>query len=339
MRKICLVFFVNEKFNCLPIFEQAFQEMGFEVETISLPNIWISELDRKRVNKLKMLLKEKSKTHYVIFSPQSTELFLEDADFMLIFSAYQSWFNSEKMRVIPHLWTPVRLPQPSNHLLWTSKPPLRIGFMGRSYATSRLANIVLKSPMSVKRWLLRGRFLRHPTAIAAMNEFGFSITGTNTFARIETMMALKDNKDKYKDIEFDIAEKQGFSGLENELNEYIHHLEKNTYIVCPRGTENYSFRIYEALSRGRIPVIIDTDVVLPKEINWDELAIKVPYESLDKIFDLVLRDYRSRSESEFLARQKRAITTMAELGTMRWVRELTKELGSKIRSREPRTIA
>jgi hypothetical protein len=53
-----------------------------------------------------------------------------------------------------------------------------------------------------------------------------------------------------------------------------------TYVVCPRGTENYSFRIYEALGRGKIPVIIDTDMVLPKEIDWDHLSIRIPYESL-----------------------------------------------------------
>ena len=139
------------------------------------------------------------------------------------------------------------------------------------------------------------------------------------------MQVLKENRQTCKSIEFDIVEKKGFSGSEKELNEYKDHIERSTYVVCPRGTENYSFRIYEALNRGRIPIIIDTDVVLPKEINWDRVSIKIPYQSLDKICDIVGRDYEARSAQDFFVRQQEALSAMAELRNMHWVRNLANE--------------
>ena len=208
------------------------------------------------------------------------------------------------------------------------QPSLRSvsGFMGRFYTSSRLANMVLKSPKQVKQWVLRGYYLRYPEVIALMNELGVSPTALGAFARIETMEALFASKLKGKQIDYDIIEKKEFSGSEQELNEYRTHLERCTYILCPRGTENYSFRIYEALSAGRIPIIIDTDVVLPKEINWDRVSLKVPYDSLDQLREIVLRDYETRSESDFVKRQNEAFLSIAELRTMRWVRDLAVEL-------------
>ena len=84
--------------------------------------------------------------------------------------------------------------------------------------------------------------------------------------------------------------KESIQGSGVLFDEYSRHLERNTYVVCPRGTENYSFRIYEALNFGRIPVIIDTDIVLPQQIDWQQSAIVVPYGSLERIYDIILND-------------------------------------------------
>ena len=308
MRKVCLVFLINESFDCLTSFEQAYREIGCEVESIGLPNVWISDLNRKYVRDLKALIeKKKSQRNFLVFSPQSTELFLKDADLTLVYSAYRSWFNPKKMRVIPHLWTPVRSPKSNEHLRWTTKPPLRIGFMGRFHTSSRLARIVSKLPKQVKQCILQGRYLRYPKAIGLLNELGVSPTAAGAFARIEAINSLLSSRLNCKQGDFDIIEKKDFAGAEQELSEYRNHLERCTYILCPRRIENYSFRIYEALSSGRIPIIVDTDIVLPKEINWDRVSLKVPYESLDKLADMVFHDYEARSGVEFMARQTEAL--------------------------------
>lgn len=325
MEKICLAFLASESFECLSTFESAFREVGFDVEAITIPNFWLSELGRKKLRRLKSLLRQRSNNRRLIFSPQSTEIFLKEPDFSLLYSGYRSWFDDRKMRVIPHLWTPIRGPEFDSDLSWGAKPPLRVGFMGRLHSTSRLATAALKFPFEIKKRLLEGRYLKRLEAIALMNDFGFSIAAINAFARIETIRVLQEGVGKHPLMHLDCIEKSGFYGSESELNEYTNHLERNTYIVCPRGTENYSFRLYEALSRGRIPVIIDTDVVLPKEINWNRLSVRVPYGSLDSISEIILHDYESHSEAEFVGRQKEALSTMAELRTMRWVTDLANE--------------
>ena len=42
---------------------------------------------------------------------------------------------------------------------------------------------------------------------------------------------------------------------------YIKNMQNSDYIVCTRGSGNFSYRLYETLSMGRIPLFIDTDCV------------------------------------------------------------------------------
>ena len=55
------------------------------------------------------------------------------------------------------------------------------------------------------------------------------------------------------------------------------NLRSATYALCVRGTGNFSARFFEALSFGRIPLLVDTDNVLPfeDEIDWSAHVVKV----------------------------------------------------------------
>ena len=48
--------------------------------------------------------------------------------------------------------------------------------------------------------------------------------------------------------------------------EYKHNLERNLYQLCCRGAGNFSHRFYEVLASGRVPVLPDTDFVIPPHI-------------------------------------------------------------------------
>ncbi len=323
---LCLVFLTREDDDIplVPELDRGLREAGYEVEVVRFPYFWI--VTTERLNSLKALLKSKLPGHFLVFCPDSTELFLNEPDLTLAYSAYRGWYNSEKMRIIPHLWGPIKAPENKNHLQWNNKPPLRIGFMGTSHETSRLARIVRTSPKWIRKWFLNGTYLRFPRLQALVNDCGISTQHINTFPRIEALNILKRKRPTYPDVELDIVERQSFTGSQQEKNEYVDHLCRNTYILCPRGTENYSYRIYETLCFGRIPVVIDTNVVLPPEINWDHLVIRVPYKSIDDIPELIRQDYNRHSDAAFLARQQEAFSTMANLQTMRWVRGLANEL-------------
>ncbi|MGJ8684506.1 MAG: exostosin domain-containing protein [Nonlabens sp.] len=76
-----------------------------------------------------------------------------------------------------------------------------------------------------------------------------------------------------------------FEQREQTTAEFFKNLNDSPYTFCLRGAGNFSVRFYESLALGRIPVLIDTDVVLPLEdlIDWDQHICRVlPHENLEE---------------------------------------------------------
>lgn len=61
--------------------------------------------------------------------------------------------------------------------------------------------------------------------------------------------------------------------------EYRENMAASTLALCIRGDANASQRFYEALSSGRVPLLLDTDLVLPLEglAPYEKCVIRVPY--------------------------------------------------------------
>ncbi len=55
-------------------------------------------------------------------------------------------------------------------------------------------------------------------------------------------------------------------------SEYVAELDHSVHAVCPRGHGLTSFRLYEAMARGCLPVIIADSWVPPKGIAWDKFC-------------------------------------------------------------------
>lgn len=79
------------------------------------------------------------------------------------------------------------------------------------------------------------------------------------------------------------------------------------YTVCCRGAGNFSYRLYETLSAGRIPIIINTDIVLPHDeiIDWKKFSVWVEVSDIDKIDDIVRDFHNNITKEEFLKIQKK----------------------------------
>jgi hypothetical protein len=76
------------------------------------------------------------------------------------------------------------------------------------------------------------------------------------------------------------------TGTKKDMREeYIRNLNESDFALVVRWFGNYSFRQYEALSLGKIPIYIDTWAKLPfqNKINYNELFIIVPIEKIKKI--------------------------------------------------------
>jgi len=56
-----------------------------------------------------------------------------------------------------------------------------------------------------------------------------------------------------------------FEKLSSDLyNSYVESITNSRYVLCPRGDANQSQRFFEVLSAGRIPVLINSNIVFPK---------------------------------------------------------------------------
>jgi hypothetical protein len=87
--------------------------------------------------------------------------------------------------------------------------------------------------------------------------------------------------------------------------EFLDNLLGNDYALCARGNGNYSFRLYEALSAGRIPVFIDTDCVLPcEDVDWREVFPHVDGSELRHLPDRILEFHEGMTSAEFEERQR-----------------------------------
>ncbi len=59
------------------------------------------------------------------------------------------------------------------------------------------------------------------------------------------------------------------------INEFLKNINESYFTLCTRGAGNWSSRFYQVLYLGRIPIVVNTDMVLPFEdrINWKEVIV------------------------------------------------------------------
>ncbi len=94
---------------------------------------------------------------------------------------------------------------------------------------------------------------------------------------------------------------------ERMRREYARNILDNPYNLCVRGIGNYSLRLFETLCCGRVPVLVDTDCVLPFDfaIDWRQHVVWVEENQIDNIAGIVADFHASHSQSEFVDLQKR----------------------------------
>lgn len=92
-----------------------------------------------------------------------------------------------------------------------------------------------------------------------------------------------------KALHEDFADKYLFLGL-NEHWKIIS--ESSNFSFCPRGFGLTSFRLYETLRLGTIPIYVwDEEIWLPFQelVNWDEFAIVVSFEDRARIPSMIAK--------------------------------------------------
>lgn len=90
--------------------------------------------------------------------------------------------------------------------------------------------------------------------------------------------------------------------------EFVDSIVESDFVLAPKGDGNYSNRFLETLSLGRIPVLPDTDVVLPfaKESLYESCVVRVPMSEVSRTPDIVRAWYDARTDASWKAAQEKA---------------------------------
>lgn len=179
----------------------------------------------------------------------------------------------------------------------TEKEPMpSVSFCGREGGTLGLA-IWKVLPRSLTR--------RMATNVFCSTTRGIRMTCCYPL-RVDTMQILE--KDPRIKTDFIGRGKLGLQPIVQGVmrQEFIDNLRRNAYALCVRGADNYSWRFYEALSLGKIPILIDTRCILPleNEIAWDELILRVPVTCLPELVDRLIAWHSQFSAAQFLKLQR-----------------------------------
>ncbi|MDO8576562.1 MAG: exostosin family protein [bacterium] len=93
--------------------------------------------------------------------------------------------------------------------------------------------------------------------------------------------------------------------------EYLETTANADFVLAPKGDGNYSNRFLKTLAFGRIPVLVDTDIVLPleDEIEYSKIIVRVPMKQVAKTPRYIHDFYDSLSSEEWHGRQRLARET------------------------------
>jgi hypothetical protein len=68
---------------------------------------------------------------------------------------------------------------------------------------------------------------------------------------------------------------------------FAHTIARSRFVLCPRGAGTSSFRTYEVLRAGRVPVIIADQWVAPNGPDWEKFSLRVAQNAVAQIPDLL----------------------------------------------------
>jgi hypothetical protein len=167
---------------------------------------------------------------------------------------------------------------------WTDVPS--IGFCG--FVSNPLMRTVYRMRGQARK--AYGLSLRHRVLRSLEN----SELKTN-FIRRQTFLACMRRK-RSADAAIDQAKVRG---------EFLDNLLGSDYALCVRGAGNFSIRFYEALSAGRIPVLINTQCVMPfdRDIDWRQHCLRIEESDIDHAADILLEFHRRLGDDQFQAMQ------------------------------------
>jgi hypothetical protein len=88
--------------------------------------------------------------------------------------------------------------------------------------------------------------------------------------------------------------------------EFVRNVLDNDYALCARGKGNFSYRFYEVLSAGRIPVFVNSDCVLPfeRQIDWKRHVVWLEEHEIGRAAERIVQYHRQLGPVGFAELQR-----------------------------------
>jgi len=83
---------------------------------------------------------------------------------------------------------------------------------------------------------------------------------------------------------------------EEQKRVYREMMERSKFVLCPSGEGLSSFRTYEVMAAGRVPVIIADGWLPPQGTAWNDFALFVPESEIENI-PLILEQHEPQSDA------------------------------------------
>ncbi|OCR02209.1 hypothetical protein BCD67_06225 [Oscillatoriales cyanobacterium USR001] len=248
-----------------------------------------------------------SKRTLVTFS-NSMEYQPEQGEIVFASSTYNS--QQEKSITIPQwlydLGEKVAIPKPSIPT---------VSFIGHTEYQSRLHSLILRHinfSDSMIEWMAGSLFFNRQ--LFAINR-NLNMSLRRFIARSVRKKTVNEVR-KAKNLQAFLIERSveffALSAAEKmrQRAEYIESIENNAYILVIRGDDNGCYQLWEVMSAGRIPVIIDTNRSLPDlgEMKWEDFCAIVPFSEVHRIGDYIQAFHDRLSDDDFaeVCRKSRA---------------------------------
>ncbi len=140
----------------------------------------------------------------------------------------------------------------------------------------------------------------------------YGVFRKGVFLRSKALKALQHSKD----VETRFLIRKSYSGnvqtaeknIEELRREFVDNIETTDYTLCQKGDANQSTRVFEVLSLGRIPLVIDTECVFPLEhlIPYKDFCVFVNYRDTRDCAKALATFHSKVTSEEFELMQKRA---------------------------------
>ena len=75
---------------------------------------------------------------------------------------------------------------------------------------------------------------------------------------------------------------------EKVITDFEQNMKNSHFIVCQRGTGNFSMRFYETLAAGRIPILVNTNMQLPLHGIVDYNSVIIMEDSVEMVIERLL---------------------------------------------------